>query len=60
MKKFEIVYYFEGYKNEMCDCIQEGVDCWDALARLVRKYKYMGYNICTVCNKEIKGGNYGR
>ena len=53
MKKFEIVYYFEGFKDEMCDCIQEGVDCWDALARLVRKYKSLGYKICTVCNKEI-------
>ena len=53
MKKFEIVYYFEGFKDEMCDCIQEGIDCWDALSRLVRKYRSMGYNICTVCNKQI-------
>ena len=53
MKKFEIVYYFEGYRHEMCDCIQEGVDSWDALARLVKKYKSLGYNIRTVCNKEI-------
>ena len=54
MKKFYVVFYFEGYPKEMCDCIQEGVDCWDALARLVRKYRSLGRKICTLSNKEVE------
>lgn len=53
MKKFEITFYFPEYPQEMCDCVQEGVDCWDAIKRLVKKYKSLGFQICTVCNKAI-------